>query len=173
MDRRKYKNIFLTFCVILIGSLIFTGIKASAANKYYTLKELGITDYSRCAIKSLKGNKVTYYRTKWADIYHDGMLDIVRAGAYKTAKITPKTKYYAEDIRKFNYSGGNMFEQRYIRRITKKQFFNKRDTMGKNLIIIKQRYTCAGCCMKLTIKKGKTIENRAIRACGRVKILKE
>lgn len=127
--------------------------KAEAAEKYYTLEELGISDYCYYAIKSLKGNKVTYYKTKWADVYHDGTFVMVRTGKYKTAKITPKTKYYAENLKKFNYMGGSMFNQKYIRKVTKKQFFNTKAIDTKN--IFKDRYTCVGCHMKLTIKNGK------------------
>lgn len=71
----------------------------------------------------------------------------VRTGAYKKAKITPKTKYYMADASKFSWANqANAAKQKYIRKVSKKEFFNK-DSY--------HTYTCKNCDMYITVKNGK------------------
>lgn len=128
----KKKTMFLVVLAVVLCFMTRGEIKVTAAVKYYSPRSLGITNESSYKIKSLKGNVLTYYRwkVKTKTYHYKGTTygdDVsVRAGRYKKAKITPKTKYYISDASKFSWANQeNQSKQKYIRRVSKKEFFNK------------------------------------------------
>lgn len=150
--RIKWLNALVLMICLL--ALIPSG-SVQAATKYYSCKELGINNFTNQAIKSLKGNVVTYYKYKWKEDKERGYVYTVRIGNYNKAKITKQTKYYAADTNYYYQATkkgvSDYFQVRHLRKLNKKQFFNKEN----NFNIGKNRYTDSHSHMKISIKNGK------------------
>lgn len=164
----KKKAMFLVVLALMLSIMSRGVIKVSAAGKYYSPSSLGITNESCYKIKSLKGNTLTYYKwkVKTKTYHYKGTTyteDVsVRTGAYKKAKITPKTKYYIADASKFSWANqANGSKQKYIRKVSKKEFFKA----GPYALCT---YTCKSTAHNtyITVKNGKITRIVQIHIAG-------
>lgn len=90
----------MIFSWIMIMLCVLIAPVPVSAKEYYTMKEVGISDFSGAPyyqIRSWKGNTITYrvYDTTYGS-------DDPVIGKWKKAKINSKTKYYVGDYGKYD-----------------------------------------------------------------------
>lgn len=148
--KKFQKNVFAVYMLVL-ALCIFPIIRSEAAVKYYSPISLGIHRESHYAIKSIKGNVLTYIKYKYGTDAH-GEFCIVRSGSYKKAKVTPRTKYWVGNTRKLSATG-NRYQSKYLHRVTRQEFFSGKTIWTQKEI--RHSYLCQMCNTKFTIKNGK------------------